>query len=94
MFTSGQGTGAFQDAECHPAGQAVYPFKYQLPTNIPSSFEGKHGKVHYWLECLILRPWSFDFRVEKPFLVAAVVDLNQHAPARVRAASLQRHYHS
>ena len=96
MFNAGQGAGAFQDAEYHPAGRLVYPFKYQLPPNtcIPSSFEGKHGKVHYWLECLILRPWSVDFRVVKPFLVAAVVVLNQHAPARVRAASLQRHCHS
>ena len=30
-----------------PAGQTNYPFMFQVPQNIPSSFEGSRGYIRY-----------------------------------------------
>ena len=39
-----------------PAGRHRYPFTFQLPPNIPSSFESAHGSVHYTLTATLSRP--------------------------------------
>ncbi len=35
------------------AGTYTYPFKFQLAKKIPTSFEGKHGWVRYWIEVTV-----------------------------------------
>ena len=38
-------------------GAHVFPFKFQLPQNLPSSFEGKFGKIKYTLRCCIQKQY-------------------------------------
>ncbi|XP_076380550.1 arrestin domain-containing protein 3-like isoform X2 [Megalopta genalis] len=59
-------------------GYHQYPFRFQLPSNIPSSFEHKHGYVRYTVEAVIDRPWKFDHECKIAFTVASVLDLNMH----------------
>ena len=72
------------EGELHPAGEVVYPFKFQLPPNLPCSFEGWDGSIRYYIECRIKRPGSSDIWSKLPFTVNSVLDLNQHPGARVR----------
>ncbi|KAL5271860.1 hypothetical protein ACHWQZ_G000159 [Mnemiopsis leidyi] len=37
------------------SGTHVFPFKFQLPQNLPSTFEGEHGSIRYKLRCSIQR---------------------------------------
>ncbi|XP_046562336.1 arrestin domain-containing protein 3-like [Haliotis rubra] len=59
-----------------PAGRYTYPFQYQLPVGIPSSFEGTVGRVRYWLSGTIDKPWKFDHTTKKAFTVINPLDLN------------------
>ncbi|XP_046738158.1 arrestin domain-containing protein 2-like [Diprion similis] len=64
-----------------PVGQLVYPFKVQLPINLPSSFEHKHGHIRYTIKAVFDRPWKFDHEVKTAFTVAAPLNLNQKPQA-------------
>ncbi len=70
-----------------PAGYYQYPFQFQLAQGLPSSFEGVHGHVRYYLRSNIDKPWKFDHVTKKPFTVISYVDLNQIAQATVRTSS-------
>ncbi|XP_076380771.1 arrestin domain-containing protein 2-like isoform X2 [Megalopta genalis] len=59
-------------------GYHQYPFMFQLPSNIPSSLEHKHGYVRYTVKAVIDRPWKFDHECKIAFTVASVLDLNMH----------------
>ena len=61
----------------HPAGQHVYPYQFQLPANLPSSYEASIGRVRYFIECVVDRPWKFDYKAKLPFTVNSIYDLNQ-----------------
>ena len=66
-----------QGSEHHPAGNFQYPFSFQLPPTLPSSFEGEHGNVRYFIKGTIDRPWRFDHTCKTMFTVVANFDLNQ-----------------
>ena len=76
------------EGELHPAGEVIYPFQFQLPPNLPCSFEGGDDSIRcsirYYIECRIDRLWNFDIKVQLPFTVISVLDLNQYPGARVR----------
>ena len=38
-----------------PAGEHYFPFNFQLPLNIPPSFEGQYGSIHYELQARIMQ---------------------------------------
>ena len=61
-----------------PAGQHVFPFSFLLPPNLPSSFEGQHGHVRYFIEAKIDRSGLFSFNKRKKQFITinSVVDLN------------------
>lgn len=59
-----------------PAGNHEYPFSFQLPLNLPSSFEGEFGRVRYDIEAVVKRSWKFDYNTKVIFTVNALVDLN------------------
>lgn len=62
--------------ELHP-GIHQYPFAFQLPAEIPSSFDGKHGNVRYTLKAVMKRSWyKHDYICEIPITIHSVVDLN------------------
>ncbi|KAF4517818.1 hypothetical protein B566_EDAN008924 [Ephemera danica] len=43
-----------------PAGEHSFPFQYRLPSHLPSSYEGKYGRVRYTVSISIGRPWKLD----------------------------------
>lgn len=59
-----------------PAGRHEYPFTFQLPENLPSSFESPFGHVRYVIEAIVKRSWKFDYTTKILFTVNALVDLN------------------
>ncbi|KAK6180269.1 hypothetical protein SNE40_012456 [Patella caerulea] len=64
------------------AGRYVYPFSFQLPTGIPSSYESSVGKVRYSVTGVIDRPWKFDHKTKRAFTVVNPLDLNQEPQAK------------
>ncbi|KAJ8672517.1 hypothetical protein QAD02_003776 [Eretmocerus hayati] len=66
-----------------PAGTHCYNFNFQLPSNIPCSFEHKHGHVRYTINAFLDRPWKFDHKVVSVFMVLAPYDLNAQQTAMV-----------
>lgn len=73
----------FSDTSMHPAGNYSYPFQMQLPNSLPSSFEGAHGNVRYYIKCAIDRPWKFDHKTKRVFTVISQLDLNRVPDALV-----------
>jgi hypothetical protein len=72
-----------------PAGQHVYPFSFQLPPNLPSSFEGGTGHVRYSIKGTIDKPWKFDHTTKRPLTVLASLDLNTQPNAEVSQITKQ-----
>lgn len=67
-----------------PFGYHKYPFNFQLPYNIPSSFEHKYGHVRYTIKAVMDRPWKFDHQTKIAFTVISTLDLNAHREKCVR----------
>ena len=66
------------------AGQHVFPFRFQLPVELPGSFEGRSRcYVRYWLKGTIDKPWKFDPEVKYTFTVGSMLDLNLQPSAMV-----------
>ncbi|CAL8089675.1 unnamed protein product [Orchesella dallaii] len=63
-----------------PAGHHEYPFSFELPLSLPSSFESPFGHVRYDIEAVVKRSWKFDYSTKLMFTVNALVDLNLRAP--------------
>lgn len=75
-------------------GLYKYPFQFQLPPGIPSSFEGHFGRVRYCVKATMDRPWAFDEDVASYFTVLQLLDLNTLPQATVRfSCLLQAHTH-
>ncbi|XP_031619428.1 arrestin domain-containing protein 3-like isoform X2 [Contarinia nasturtii] len=58
------------------AGQYTYNFEFQLPHDLPSSFEGEHGDIRYNAKLVLIVPWWFNDTYKKPFTVIKTLDLN------------------
>lgn len=69
-------------------GQYDYPFSFNLPNAIPSSFEGKYGHVRYTIKGTMERSWKFDNHCNIGFTVNTLVDLNDNPSARVYNLSI------
>ncbi|CAD1470839.1 unnamed protein product, partial [Heterotrigona itama] len=61
-----------------PRGHNQYPFSFQLPYTIPSSFEHKNGYIRYTIKAVIDRPWKFNHECKAAFTVISNLDLNVH----------------
>ena len=59
-----------------PAGRYSYPFQYQLPPSLPSSFEGDHGYIRYWVRATVEKGRELISVTKKPFSVVSPLDLN------------------
>lgn len=80
-------TGLGMGDKCRlPPGQHFYPFSFQLPSRLPSSFEGGDGYVRYTIRGVIDRSsWiKKDKDTKKPFTVIALLDLNTYPNSAVR----------
>ena len=82
MYFSGPGLPG--EDMIHPVGHHVYPFRFTLPTNLPSSFEGGVGHIRYLIQGVIDKPWKIDDKCVRPFTVIAALDLNNEPTATVR----------
>ncbi|XP_050389345.2 arrestin domain-containing protein 2 isoform X2 [Patella vulgata] len=64
-------------------GRNVYPFQYQLPGGIPSSFQGQYGGVQYRLKCVVDSPFKqVKIIADKKISVIHDLDLNSEPQAR------------
>ncbi|XP_060557997.1 arrestin domain-containing protein 3-like [Ruditapes philippinarum] len=57
-------------------GKYSYPFNFQLPQGIPSSYEATIGRVRYFIQSEIDIPWAFDKQTKRMFTVVNLLDLN------------------
>ncbi|XP_059149719.1 arrestin domain-containing protein 3-like [Physella acuta] len=59
-----------------PPGMHVYPFDFTLPTDVPSSFEGRRGYVRY--QCIVTmdRGWKGVLQIEQDLTVIRHLDLS------------------
>ncbi|KAJ1085517.1 hypothetical protein NDU88_005649 [Pleurodeles waltl] len=57
-------------------GTHQFPFSLQLPENLVTSFEGKHGSVRYWVQAKLHRPWAIVKKAKVDFTVLEPIDVN------------------
>ncbi|KAL3865925.1 hypothetical protein ACJMK2_043270, partial [Sinanodonta woodiana] len=60
-----------------PIGRHSYPFQFQLPSVIPSSFEGDHGYIRFWIKGTIEKNRRTYHVTKLPFTVISPLDLNK-----------------
>lgn len=75
------------DGETLPPGSHRMPFQFQLPPQLPSSYEGEYGYVRYSLiaqaelgpdpNCILPASKGKEIAVERPITVLASVELRQ-----------------
>lgn len=68
-----------------PAGTYLYRFQIQLPSDLPSSFEGQYGNIRYEVVVRIDRPFKFDNIFTHPFTVITPLNLNSDPTYKVSA---------
>lgn len=78
-------SGADMD-ETFPAGEYRFPFAFQIPKDIPSSFESITGKVRYQVKAVADRPWHMDNSSTAVFSVNHLYDLSSDSNARLAIA--------
>ncbi|XP_048257824.1 arrestin domain-containing protein 3-like [Haliotis rufescens] len=72
-----RGSGNNDEKKILAPGQYTYPFQFELPGNLPSSFEGQHGFLRYWVKVTMEKPWKNDYSTKKVFTVICPMDLNR-----------------
>lgn len=52
-------------------------FTFQIPCGrVATSFEGKYGRIRYWLKAEIDKPWGFNSKTKRAFTVIDHIDIN------------------
>ncbi|OPJ86715.1 arrestin domain-containing protein 2 isoform B [Patagioenas fasciata monilis] len=72
------------------AGRHEFPFTFQLPETLATSFEGKHGNVRYWVKAKLRRPWATVKKVKKEFTVIEPIDINTPALLAPQAGAKEK----
>uniref|UniRef100_A0A674H9P0 Arrestin domain containing 2 n=1 Tax=Taeniopygia guttata TaxID=59729 RepID=A0A674H9P0_TAEGU len=72
------------------AGRHEFPFTFQLPETLVTSFEGKHGSVRYWVKAKLHRPWSTVKKAKKEFTVIEPIDINTPALLAPQAGAKEK----
>ncbi|XP_012980724.2 arrestin domain-containing protein 2 [Mesocricetus auratus] len=78
------------DVAALPAGRHEFPFSFQLPISLVTSFEGKHGSVRYAITATLHRPWAPARRAQKVFTVIEPVDINTPALLEPQAGAREK----
>lgn len=64
-----------------PAGEHYFPFSFQLPQNVPSSFFGAHGKIEYELRTKIEHSGVLNFLIKSDYKLAAPLVVKERKPS-------------
>lgn len=68
--------------ECHIGpGTFKWPFTFNLPMNVPSSFKGEYGAVEYTLKAKVDRPYKSDYEFKATIMVFSPIDFNVLTPS-------------
>ncbi|KAM6218438.1 arrestin domain-containing protein 2 [Rhynchocyon petersi] len=73
-----------------PPGRHEFPFSFQLPPTLVTSFEGRHGSVRYSIKATLHRPWAPARRARKVFTVIEPVDINTPALLAPQAGTREK----
>lgn len=57
-------------------GEYIYPFEFELPSNIAYSTEGKYGEIYYGIKVALNIPQELDKEIRLPLTVIRYEDLN------------------
>ncbi|XP_046545836.1 arrestin domain-containing protein 3-like [Haliotis rubra] len=85
-----RGSGNNDEKRILAPGQYTYPFQFELPANLPSSFEGQHGYLRYWIKVTMEKPWKNDYSTKKVFTVLCPMDLNREPSSGVASPSVKK----
>ncbi|XP_069505346.1 arrestin domain-containing protein 2-like [Ambystoma mexicanum] len=77
-----------------PAGKHEFPFSFQLPETLVTSFEGKHGSVRYWVKAKLHRAWTTVKKVKVDFTVLDPIDVNTPALLAPQAGTKEKNAHA
>ncbi|XP_032568025.1 arrestin domain-containing protein 2 isoform X2 [Chiroxiphia lanceolata] len=72
------------------AGKHEFPFTFQLPETLVTSFEGKHGSVRYWVKAKLHRPWATVKKAKREFTVIEPIDINTPALLAPQAGAKEK----
>ncbi|XP_050177405.1 arrestin domain-containing protein 2 isoform X2 [Myiozetetes cayanensis] len=72
------------------AGRHEFPFTFQLPETLVTSFEGKHGSVRYWVKAKLHRPWATVKKAKREFTVIEPIDINTPALLAPQAGAKEK----
>nr|ARU77705.1 beta-arrestin 2 [Sinohyriopsis cumingii] len=64
-----------------------YPFSFQLPLDIPNSYQGFSGWVRYEVTVTVVGPCAFDISKSFPFTVISHLDLNTFPSANTKGVA-------
>ena len=79
-----------ENVDCYlEVGEQSFPFQFQLPPNLPTSFEHIHARVRYLLKGDISIPWAFDKTVYLSITVVSNIDLNLNPMLRQPASGVE-----
>ncbi|XP_023594518.1 arrestin domain-containing protein 2 [Trichechus manatus latirostris] len=73
-----------------PPGRHEFPFSFQLPPTLVTSFEGRHGSVRYSIKATLHRPWAPARRARKVFTVIEPVDISTPALLAPQAGTREK----
>ncbi|XP_076978268.1 arrestin domain-containing protein 2 [Tamandua tetradactyla] len=78
------------EATTLPPGRHEFPFSFQLPPTLVTSFEGKHGSVRYCVKATLHRPWAPARHASTAFTVIEPVDVNTPALLAPQAGTREK----
>ena len=65
-----------------PPDRYEYPFRFQLPPQLPATFSSSFGSISYQLDVIIKRSWyKANDKASKALVVCGIYDLNQNGDA-------------
>ncbi|CAG9759981.1 unnamed protein product [Ceutorhynchus assimilis] len=78
-----------RDQDTLLSGEHVFPISFQLPDDIPSSFQCRYGYIAYTIKLTVDIPFKFDLEDTKDIKIVAPVKLHDIALKMIRGCELE-----